>query len=130
MAMNDSILPGDLSKRERQVVEIIVRLKTATARDIERELPNAPTYSAVRSILRILVEKGLLQKKHKGGRDWYSPVVPAATARTSVIRSLVRNFFGDSTGEAACALLGQKDVKLSEEEAARLMKLIGEARSK
>src|SRR5438445_10555141 len=99
--MSDSFLPGHLSKREQQVMEIIIRLKTATARDIERELPDAPTYSAVRSILRILVGKGLLQKKHKAGRDLYSPVVAAATARTGIIRSLVRNFFADSTADAA-----------------------------
>jgi predicted transcriptional regulator len=128
--MGHSVLPGDLSKRERQVVEIILRLKSATARDVERELSDPPTYSAVRSILRILVNKGLLLKKREADRDVYSSSVPVTAARTSVIRSFVKNFFGNSAGEAACALLGQKDVKLSSEDADRLMKLIKEARRK
>lgn len=123
-------LPEHLSKRERQVVEIIIRLRRATARDIERELTDAPTYSAVRSILRILVKKGTIRKEMESGRDWYAPSVAPATARTGVLRSFVRNFFDDSAGEAACALLGQKNLKLTPDEADRLMKLIKEARIK
>ncbi|RRJ95203.1 CopY family transcriptional regulator [Opitutaceae bacterium TAV4] len=128
--MSTDTLPGDLSKRERQAVEIILRLGKATARDIENELPDAPTYSAVRSILRILVNKGVIVKKPINGRDWYAPRTRAATARVSALRAMVRRFFGDSAGEAACALLGEKNVKLSADEADRLMKLIKEAREK
>lgn len=121
--------PSELSKRERQVMEVISRLGRATGRDIERELPNAPTYSAVRSILRILTNKGLLTKEPDGeGRDWYAPAVPIAKMRRTVIRDFVKSFFADSAAEAACALLGQKNVKLSAEEAERLMALIKEAR--
>lgn len=120
----------DLSRRERQVVEIIIRLGRATARDIEREIPDPPTYSAVRSILRILVEKNLIVKKTAGGKAWYAPSVSAAKARTGALRSLVNRFFANSTCEAACALLGDKNVKLSKEDADKLMKLIEEARSK
>ncbi len=128
--MSTNTLPDDLSKRERQAVEIILRLGKATGRDIERELPDAPTYSAVRSILRILVNKGVVVKKDIDGRDWYSPKTRAATARVSALRAMVRRFFGDSAGEAACALLGDKNTKLSADEADRLMKLIEEARAK
>ena len=128
--MDNSALPAALSKRERQVVEIVLRLRTATARDIEHELPDPPTYSAVRSILRILTNKGVLKKRRTGGRDYYSSAIPVAEARTHGLRSLVRNFFGGSAGEAACALLGQKGVKLSHEEAAKLIAMIKEARGK
>lgn len=126
--MTSEILPEDLSKRERQVVEIVIRLRRATARDVERELVEAPTYSAVRSILRILVEKRVLLKQMEEGRDWYAPAVAPAVAKKGVMRAFVRNFFADSPAEAACALLGQKNVKLTADEAERLMKLIKEAR--
>lgn len=109
-------------------MEIVVRLRRVTARDIERELADAPTYSAVRSILRILVKKGIIRKEMEEGRDWYAPSVAPATARTGALRAFVRNFFDDSAGEAACALLGQKNLKLTPEEADRLLKLIKEAR--
>ncbi len=119
----------EFSKRERQVIEVITRLGRATARDIERELPNAPTYSAVRSILRILTNKGLLLKApDEEGRDWYEPAVPVARMRKTVLRDFVKSFFADSAADAACALLGQKNVKLSAEEADKLMALIKEAR--
>ncbi len=118
-----------LSKRERQVIDVLHRLGRATARDIERELPDAPTYSAVRSILRILTNKGVLAKERDGeGRDWYAHRTPMAKLRKSAARAFVENFFGNSAAEAACALLGQKDVKLSPEEAEKLMSLIKEAR--
>lgn len=123
-------LPTALSKRERQVLDIVLRLGSANARDIERELPDPPTYSAVRSILRILTNKGLVRKRSSGGRDCYTSAIPVAEARTHGLRSLVRNFFGGSAGEAACALLGQKGVKLSREEAAKLIAMIKEARGK
>lgn len=111
-------------------MEIISRLGRATGRDIERELPNAPTYSAVRSILRILTHKGVLTKApDEDGRDWYAPAVAAAKLRKTVLRDFVRSFFSDSAVDAACALLGQKNVKLSAEEAGRLMALIKEARN-
>lgn len=128
--MGDPLLSDDLSRRERQVLEILIRLDRATGRDVERELPDAPTYSAVRSILRILTEKGVIQKKSDGGRDWYSPSISAAKARQSALRALVQRFFSNSTSEAACALLGDRNVKLSDQEAERLIKLIKESRGK
>ena len=119
-----------LSRRERQVMELLIRLGRATARDVERELPSPPTYSAVRSILRILGEKKLVQKVSRGGRDWYSPVVPAARARLRALRELVRDFFSDSAVDAACALLGGRRRKLSPQEITKLQRLIEEARNR
>lgn len=120
----------DLSRRERQVVDIVIRLGRATARDIEAELPEAPTYSAVRSILRILTGKGRLLKEQESGRDWYRPALPAAKAKAGALRSVVNRLFSDSVCDAACALLGDRKVKLSPEEATRLIKLINEATEK
>lgn len=120
----------DLSRRERQVVDIVMRLGRATARDIEAQLPEAPTYSAVRSILRILTGKGRLLKEQESGRDWYRPVLPVAKARAGALLSVVNRLFSDSVCDAACALLGDRKVKLSAEEASRLIKLINEATEK
>ena len=128
--MNPENSSDDLSRRERQVVDIVLRLGRVTARDVEAEMPEAPTYSAVRSILRILTEKGNLRKDRQDGRDWYSPAQPAAKARVGALRSVVNRLFSDSVCEAACALLGDRKVKLSPEEADRLIKLINQATEK
>lgn len=128
--MNTEHSPDDLSRRERQVVDIVLRLGRATARDIETELPEAPTYSAVRSILRILTEKKKLRKELEGGRDWYMPALPVAKARVGALRSVVNRLFSDSVCDAACALLGDRKVKLSPEEADRLIKIINQATEK
>lgn len=111
-------------------MDIMMRLKAATAREIERELPRPPTYSAVRSILRVLMNKNLLVKKRESDRDVFSLASPASSVRTGFLKSLVRNFFADSAADAACALLGQKNLTLSDGEAERLLKLIKEARRK
>lgn len=128
--MKSDLYSVDLSRRERQVEEIVVRLGRATARDIERELPEAPTYSAVRSILRILTGKGRICKEQQDGRDWYAPAQPASKAKAGALRKVVNRLFSDSVCDAACALLGDKKTKLSPEEADRLIKLINEATQK
>lgn len=117
-----------LSRRERQVIEVVMKHGRVSARQIEDELPDAPTYSAVRSILRLLVEKELLVKEQAEGRDWFALPVSASKARVKALQSLVRRFFDNSAGEAALALLGQRNVKLSADEAEKLMKLVQEAR--
>lgn len=128
--MWDSDSSQKASRRERQVLEIIMRRGRATAREIEAELPEAPTYSAVRSILRLLVEKGLLLKEQEGRTDVYTLPLPAEKARQKALHQLVRDFFSNSVGAAALALLGDRKSKLSKEEADHLMKLIKEARDK
>lgn len=119
-----------MSRRERQVIQIVMKHGRVSARQIEEELPDAPTYSAVRSILRLLVEKEMLVKEQIDGRDWFRLPVNAGKARVKALQSLVQRFFDNSAGEAALALLGQKNVKLSPEEAEKLLKLVKEARSK
>ena len=119
---------SDLSRRERQVIEIVMQHGRCSARDIEQALPDAPTYSAVRSVLRSLTDKGLLLKETIESRDWFVLPVSAKKARVKALHSLVHRFFDDSACEAAVALLGQKNVKLSPEEATRLINLIENAR--
>lgn len=119
-----------LSRRERQVIGLVMEHGKISARGIEEALPDAPTYSAVRSILRLLVAKGLLVKEQEDGRDWFKLPVNAGKAKVSALRGMVRKFFNDSAPDAAMALLGQKNVRLTEEEAAKLMKLVEEARRK
>lgn len=126
--MWDENAEKSLSRRERQVIQIVMKHGRVTARQIESELPDAPTYSAVRSILRLLIEKEMLLKETESGRDWFRLPVSAGKARVKALRNLVRRFFDDSAGEAALALLGQKNAKLSVEDADKLMKLIKEAR--
>ena len=119
---------NEFSRRERQVIEIVMKHGRLSAREIEEKMPDAPTYSAVRSILRLLVERGLLNKVQEDGRDWFSLPVSPKKARVSALQSFVGRFFENSAGEAALALLGQKNVKLSAEEAEKLIQLIEEAR--
>ncbi len=119
---------NEFSRRERQVIEIVMKHGRLSAREIEEKLPEAPTYSAVRSILRLLVERGLLLKTQADGRDWFSLPVSPKKARVNALQSFVSRFFENSAGEAALALLGQKNVKLSKEEAEKLIQLIEEAR--
>jgi predicted transcriptional regulator len=128
--MWDSESSHTLSRRERQVVEIVMKRGRCTGRQIEKELPDAPTYSAVRSILRLLVEKGTLLKELIDGRDMFTLPIAPAKARVTALHSIVERFFDNSIGEAALALLGQRKAKLSKADADKLMQLIKEARDK
>ena len=111
-------------------MELLIKLGRANARDIQRDLPDPPTYSAVRSILRILGEKKLIQKVSREGRDLYSPVVPAEQARVKALQDVVRSFFANSAVDAACALLGGRRRKLTPKEVEKLQCLIDEAKTK
>ena len=129
-SMWDNESSKNVSRRERQVLEIVMRRGKATAREIEEDMPDAPTYSAVRSILRLLIEKELLVKSLNGRTDEYTLPMPAEKARVKALHQMVRDFFSNSVGAAAMALLGDRKSKLSKEDADQLMKLIQEAREK
>lgn len=117
---------GDLSRREREVMEIIHRRGRATAAEVRADMSDPPTDAAVRSILRILVSKGHLDFEHDGPRYVYSPTVPATTARRSAIESVVRTFFDGSTEGVMAALL-ETQGPLTPEEKRRLKELIDQA---
>jgi len=118
----------DLSRRERQVMEILHRRGESTVAEIMEELPDPPTYSAVRSILRILSEKQLIQYKEDGPRYVYFPAAPTEEARDEVLEHVVRTYFGGSAEQAVTALLRISDADISESEVQRLRDKIRRAR--
>lgn len=119
---------GPLSRREREVMEILHRLRTASAGDIRGQLEDPPTDSAVRSILRILEEKGHVRHEREGRRYIYSPRVSLDRARRSAVRNLVETFFRGSPGDAMAALLDESAEELSEAELDRLARMVEEER--
>jgi len=119
-----------LSRRERQIMEIVYRRGEASAAEILADLPDPPTYSAVRGLLRVLVEKQHLRHRADGPRYVYMPIVTRERARTKAVADLLDTFFDGSAAQAAAALLGSSRRKLSDEELDELDTLIAEARSK
>lgn len=119
---------SQLSRRERQIVDVLYRHGDATAQDVLAELPDPPSYSAVRALLRILEEKGHVKHRRDGQRYVYTPTVPRERARISALRRLVGTFFDGSAGAAAAALLDLSRDDLSAEELAQLQKVVDRAR--
>src|SRR3954468_17185240 len=95
-----------LSRRERQIMDILYRLGSASAADVMRELPGEPTDSTVRTHLRILEEKGHVQHEEVGLRYVYSPKVPRKKERQSALKHLIDTFFDGSTEKVVAALIG------------------------
>jgi BlaI family transcriptional regulator, penicillinase repressor len=125
--MGDSLQTA-LSRRERQIMDAIYRLGQATAAQVMDNLPEAPSYSAVRALLRILEDKGHLRHEKVGPRYVYQPIVPAGTARENALQHVVTTFFEGSVSQAVAALLEHADTELSEGELARLQLRIEKAR--
>ncbi len=118
----------DLSRRERQIMEVVYRSGRATAGDVLEGLPEPPSYSAVRALLKILEGKGHLRHVLEDGRYVWLPTVPRDRARRSALQSLLQTFFEGSAEKAVAALLTQSKSKLSEDELERLARLIADAR--
>ena len=108
-------------------MDIIHELGDATAAQIRRRMTDPPTDSAVRSVLRILVDKGHLSSEYDGPRYVYSPTVPAQRARSSAMQHVLRTFFGGSVEGAVATLLQLEDGKLTPKERARIKALIDRA---
>ena len=117
-----------LSRRERQIMDVIYRRGRATAFDVHAALPDAPSYSAVRALLRVLENKGHVTHEQDGPRYIYAPTVPVAKARQSALRQLVTTFFDGSAEQTVAALLDLPSTDLSSDELARLARLIAHAR--
>jgi predicted transcriptional regulator len=126
---NKNPSPTPLSKRERQIVDILYRRKTATAGEIRKGLPDPPTYSAVRATLRILEEKGHVRHEPGSLPYRYAPTVSAQHARRSALRHVIDTFFDGSVEQAVSTLLDESSRSLSAEELERLQSLIARARS-
>jgi predicted transcriptional regulator len=130
MAKNQQAGQGtpELSRREREVMDIVYRLGEATVGEVLEAMEDPPTYSAVRSTVRILEGKGHLTHRSEGNRYVYLPTVDAAAARLSALDHLLETFFAGSAADAVTALLEERGGKLSERELKQLSKLIREAR--
>jgi len=120
----DKEIANQLGRRERQIVEALYRLGTASVADVLATLPDPPSYSAVRGMLSLLEEKGYVRHKRDGMRYVYTPVIAPAKARQSALRQLVSTFFEGSPLAAAAALLEMSDHKLTAEERSQLSALI------
>lgn len=117
-----------LSRRERQIMDVIYARGSATVAEVRADLPDPPTYSSVRALLRILEEKGHLRHEEDGPRYVFLPTVPAEAARESALRHLLRTFFDGSAEGAVAALLDLEAAELSPEEFDRLAEKIERAR--
>ena len=126
--MTPSPLAHSLSRRERQIMDVLHRVQRATAAMIRAELPAPPSYSAVRAMLRILEDKGHIRHVVDGPRYVYEPVAPRAAERRSAIRHLVRTFFDGSTEDAMAALLDSADKALDKKQLDELARRIAAAR--
>ncbi len=118
----------DLTRRERQVMDILHRRAESTVAEIMAELPDPPTYSAVRSILRILGEKQLIAFREDGPRYVYFPAAPTEQAQADVLDHVVRTYFAGSTEQAVTALLRMSDTTLTDAELKSLRARIAGAR--
>src|SRR5271155_3980828 len=117
-----------LSRRERQIMDAIYRRGQATSAEVLEDLPDPPSYSAVRAMLRVLEEKGHLRHEQQGPRYVFLPTVPREKARRSALKQLMQTFFEGSTEQTVAALLDLSASKLSDAELARLSQLLNQAR--
>jgi len=117
-----------LSRRERQIMDILYRRGRATAGEVMEELPGEPSYSTVRAQLRVLEDKGHVTHEEEGLRYVYTPAVSRHAARKSALRHLVDTFFDGSAEQAVSALLGGEAARLSDAELERLAATIAKAR--
>jgi BlaI family transcriptional regulator, penicillinase repressor len=116
--------PNTLSRRERQIMDILYKLERATVADVLNRLTGKPNYSTVRAQLRVLEDKGHVQHEEHGLRYIYVPTVPRHIARRSALRHLVETFFEGSAEKVVAALLGGEVSRISQEELDRLARLI------
>ena len=119
----------DLSRRERQIVDILYARGKATAAEVQTALPEPPSYSAVRAMLRILEDKGHVKHEQDGPRYVYVPTVGRDNAKRSALHHVLKTFFDGSTEQAISALLDESAAKLSDAELDRLAQMIDHART-
>ncbi len=119
-----------LGSRERQIMEIIFRRGRATAAEVLEDLPDPPSNSAVRGMLRLLEEKRHLRHESDGPRYVYLPTADPERVSRSAMRHLVRTFFDNSAGSAVAAMLGMYEARLGDDDLDRLEEMINQARTK
>jgi predicted transcriptional regulator len=126
--MTKSSTHTTLTRRERQIMDVLYRRSRATAAEVMAELPGEPNYSTVRTQLRVLEDKGHVRHEEEGGRYVYAPAVPRHAARKSALKHLVETFFDGSAEQVVAAVLGGEASRLSDEELDRVSALIDKAR--
>jgi predicted transcriptional regulator len=119
----------DLSRRERQIMDFLYRVGKATAADVMEGLPDAPSYSAVRALLRILEQKGHIRHEEEGRAYVYMPLARRSDARQSALSHLLKTFFDNSAEQAVAALLAIKGEKMSDAELERMSRMIDAAKT-
>jgi predicted transcriptional regulator len=117
-----------LTRRERQIMDVLYRRNRATAAEVMAELTGEPNYSTVRTQLRVLEDKGHVRHEEEAGRYVYAPAVPRHAARKSALKHLVETFFDGSAEQVVAAVLGGEASRLSDEELDRVSALIDKAR--
>lgn len=117
-----------LSRRERQIMEIIYRLGQATAQEVRANLEDPPSYSAVRALLRVLERKELLRHRQDGPRYVFHPTVSRKRAGRSAMKGLLRNFFGNSHVDMIAAMIEESASGMSDSEVKKLIQMIHQAR--
>lgn len=122
------MIGSGLSRREREILEVLHQARDASVSDILERLLDPPTNPAVRSILRILEEKGHVRHREKGKRYLYSPTQSPQSAARAALNQVVQTFFGGSLEQAVKTFLNDRDAEISEEELARLADMIALAR--
>ncbi len=118
----------ELSRRERQIIDILYTQGRGTAAEVQAALPDPPSYSAVRAMLRILEEKGHVRHEQDGPRYIYLPTIARDNAKRSAMRHMLQTFFDGSAEQAISALLDDASTKMSDVELDRLARMISEAR--
>lgn len=126
----DSPLNAHLSRRQRQILEVLYALGEASAEDIRARMPEAPSNSAVRATLKIMEDRGAVVRQEKGLHYVYRPSQPRESAQTSEVHRLVHTFFNNSVEQAVVALLGANRERLSNQELDRIRALIDRAKKK
>jgi BlaI family penicillinase repressor len=119
-----------LSRRERQIMNVVYREKEATVATIREAMPDPPSYSAVRALVGVLETKGYLKHSRNGRAYVYSPTVSRSLARHTALRQIVQNFFDGSVESVVAALISPETAKISDEDLARLSELIDEKRKR
>jgi predicted transcriptional regulator len=119
---------GGLSRRERQIMEILYQRGKASASEVREAMEDAPSYSAVRAMLRILEEKGHVRHQEEGLKYVYAPVVARDKAKRSAVKHLLETFFGGSPEQAVAALLDVSATRLTPEELERMANMIEKAK--
>lgn len=118
----------ELGRRERQIMDVVFRLGRASVSQVQSELPDPPSYSAVRAMLGFLEDKGYLRHEQDGLKYVYLPTADRNKARTSALQHLVKTFFAGSAADAAAALIELPDMGLPEKDRNRLLQAIQKAK--